>query len=228
MSETSAAFGDSLRSEMLAAQSYHRQRLLSERALQGMGVQASEARRERSEARQPAVYRQILADAREFATVMAEQGVEPTHYLRRPVAQTDLERRMGPMGSDVTELATPVWVVNERHVGGWTAQGYGQFGMYRYTYHALVTGVAIDADGHLWNYSQHQTYSDGTSEAGPGAAPEIVLQPMLEFAGQAGPHQVAPIDLINPHMDDVEGHPAVRQFRMSLVQLAAQQPMLYE
>lgn len=229
MSEYQGTFGAYLRAELATAQSYHARRALGVEAVRGgMDIQAAEARRERSEARRPQVFAQIQADAREFAAVMAERGIQPTHYLRRMVPQTDMARMMGPMGTNVSELQTPVWPITVQRMGGWAAEGYGSFGAYNYTYYAQFTGIAVDADGNLWNYAQRQSYNAGPNEIGPGEAPDLQLRGMLEFAGRAGEHQLAPIDQINPHQDHVEAHPAVRQFRQSLVAVAAQQAELYQ
>lgn len=230
MSEVSGSFGPQLRAELATTQAYLARRALGIEVgtVHGLEQRAAEARRARSEARQPEVVAQIRADAREFAAVMGEQGFQPTHYLRRMVPQTDLSRQMGPLGSDMSELQTPVWPVTTQRIGGWSAEGYGRFGAYNYVYYAQFTGIAVDADGNLWNYAQRQAYKAGPSEEGPGEAPDLQLRGMLEFAGRAGEHQLAPVELINPHMDHVAAHPAVRQFRQSLVAVAAQQAELYQ
>lgn len=219
MSETRLSFGDHLRSEIAAAQV--RQAELVHRALSLDEMERAEAaaNRLRCETVQPQVYGQLLADAREFAVVMAEQGRAPTHSLRTVIGEPDSARRMGPLSSNSTVLHTPVWAVSEQKIGGWSASEV-VYGARKYTYNAQITGLAVDAEGQLYNYSQYQRYDGGVHDAEPGPVPPLYLGGILDSAGKAGIHQVAPTDSINPYVEAIDEQPVVQQFRASLVILA--------
>lgn len=220
MSETRLSFRNHLRSEIAAAQARQAELVHRALALDEMEQAEAAANRQRCEAMQPQVYGQLLADAREFAVVMQEQGRTPTHSLRTVIGEPDQARRLA-MGSDSTVLQTPVWVVNQQKIGGWTASEV-VYGTRKYTYDAQITGLAVDAEGQLYNYSQYQRYDGGVHDSAPGVVPPLHLRGILDSAGKAGIHQVAPIDAINPYFDGVDEQPVVQQFRASLVNLATQ------
>lgn len=221
MSETQLSFGDHLRQEIAMAQA--RQQELVHRALALDEMEQAEAarNRQRSEMMQPQVYGQMLADAREFALVMREQGREPTHSLRTVIGEPDPARRMGPLASESTVLHTPVWAVTEQRMGGWVASNES-YGVRQYMYNAQITGLAVDTEGQLWNYSQHQRYDAGVRDSAPGPIPALYLQGILDSVGRAGIHQVAPIEAINPYVEAIDEQSVVQQFRASLVNLATQ------
>lgn len=220
MSETRISFADHLRSEIAAAQARQSELVHRALALDEMEEAEAAANRQRCEMTQPQVYGQLLADAREFAIVMHEQGRAPTFSLRTVIGESDPARRMA-MGSDSTVLQTPVWVVSQQKIGGWSASEV-VYGTRKYTYDAQITGLAVDAEGQLYNFSQFQRYDGGVRESAPGAIPPLYLRGILDSAGKAGIHQVAPVEAINPYIDGVDEQPVVQQFRASLVNLATQ------
>lgn len=220
MSETRLTFGDHLRSEIAAAQARQAELVHRALSLDAMEQAEAQANRQRCEIMQPQVYGQLLSDAREFAVVMREQGREPRYSLRTIISEPDPARRMG-LGTDSTVLHMPVWVVSEQKMGGWLASNV-TYGARQYTYEAQITGLAVDTEGQLWNYSQHQRYNGGTLDTEPGPIPSLYLQGILDSAGRAGIHQVAPIDALSPYVDGVDEQPVVQQFRASLVNIATQ------
>lgn len=220
MSETRLTFGDHLRQEIAIAQARQAELVHRALALDEMERAEAEANRQRSEAMQPHVYGQLLADARAFALVMAEHGRAPTHSLRTVIGEPDPDRRMG-LGTDSTVLQTPVWAVSEQRMGGWLASNV-TYGTRKYMYEAQITGLAVDAEGQLWNYSQHQRYDAGVRDSAPGPIPPLYLRGILDSVGRAGIDQVAPIEDISPYVDTIDEQPVVQQFRASLVNLATQ------
>lgn len=221
ISDTRLSFGGYLRSEIAAAQARQDELVHRALALDEMEQAEAAANRQRCETVQPQVYGQLLADAREFAVVMAEQGRAPTHSLRTVIGEPDAARRMGPLASDSTVLHTPVWVVSQQKIGGWTASPV-MYGARKYTYDAQITGLAVDAEGQLYNYSQYQRYDGGVHDLEPGPLPSLYRDGILDSVGKAGIHQVVPLESINPYIESIDEQPVVQQFRASLVNIATQ------